>query len=312
MGHFQCGPTYALDTVRLYKHIVAADTLYALEMTTEVCETLGLATVPREVTPGLRPVMEIAGVDQELIDWSSTRRRRIEDVLEGITDQYVKKHGHLPGERASHGLAWWAAQETRPEKKTPRPLDQLLAWWRVSALLRFGQRMVDGLLERCQAAGAAIRARVGPRVDTALAIVDVAAVVFTVRGVFFRRHVLAEARRHLMETLRGRAYVPGIDSHIADRALERYGRQLTVPQKGRRIPAPDQLSYTADFVWPIRCSARPWVSGRWRWLSGVGSSGPAQGMGMASTGSLVGAIVVFDDGELSHGQTVRSRGGQGP
>ncbi|WP_334663317.1 hypothetical protein [Streptomyces cyaneofuscatus] len=78
-----------------------------------------------------------------------------------------------------------------------------------------------------------------------LAAVDVAAVVFTVRGVFYRRHVLAEARRHLLETLRGRAYVPGIDSYIADRALERYGRQLTVPQKGRRAPAADQLSYTA-------------------------------------------------------------------
>ncbi|MEU6010894.1 hypothetical protein [Streptomyces sp. NPDC047453] len=41
-------------------------------MTTEVCEELGLATVPREVTPGLRPAMEIAGVGSELIDWSST------------------------------------------------------------------------------------------------------------------------------------------------------------------------------------------------------------------------------------------------
>ncbi|MEU6444807.1 MobF family relaxase [Streptomyces sp. NPDC047046] len=251
------GSWYALDTVRLYKNIVAADALYTLEMTTEVCEKLGLATVPREVTPGLRPVMEIAGVDQELIDWSSTRRRRIEDVLEGITDEYVKKHGHLPGERARHSLAWWAAQETRPDKKTPRPLDQLLAWWRVSALLKFGQRMVDGLLQRCQAAGAAIRARVRPLVDTALATVDVAAVVFTVRGVFARRHVLAEARRHLLETLRGRAYVPGIDSYIADRALERYSRQLTVPQQGRRTPAPDQLSYTADFVWPVRW----WIAG---------------------------------------------------
>lgn len=251
------GSWYALDTVRLYKNIVAADTLYTLTMTTEVCETLGLATVPREVTPGLRPVMEIAGVDQGFIEWSSTRRRRIEDALEGITDDYVKKHGRLPGERARHGLAWWAAQETRPDKKTPRPLDQLLAWWRVSALLEFGQRMVDGLLQRCQAAGAAIRARVGPWVDTALATVDVAAVVFTVRGIFYRRHVLAEARRHLLETLRGRAYVPGIDSYIADRALERYGRQLTVPQKGRRVPAPDQLSYTADFAWPIRW----WVVG---------------------------------------------------
>ncbi|UBI40886.1 MULTISPECIES: relaxase domain-containing protein [Streptomyces] len=90
---------YALDTVRLYKNIVAADPLYTLEMTTEVREA-GSATAPREVTPGLRPVTEMAGVGSELIDWSSTRRRRIEGVLEGITDDYVKKYGRLPGERA--------------------------------------------------------------------------------------------------------------------------------------------------------------------------------------------------------------------
>ncbi|WP_307781853.1 relaxase domain-containing protein [Streptomyces sp. MBT65] len=183
----------ALDTVRLYQHIVAAGTLYTLTMTTEVCEELGLATVPREVTPGLRPVMEIAGVDQELIDWTSTRRQQIEQALEGITDRYVKDHGRLPGERARHALGWQAAQDTCPEKKTVRPLGELRTWWRTSALLRFGHRIVDGLLERCRAAGAAIRARVGPLVDTALAAVDVA-VVYTVRGMFARRHVLAEAR----------------------------------------------------------------------------------------------------------------------
>ncbi|MFF4795766.1 relaxase domain-containing protein [Streptomyces sp. NPDC001276] len=53
---------YALGTRRLYQHVVAAGTLYTLTMTTEVCQELGLATVPREVTPGLRPAMEIAGV----------------------------------------------------------------------------------------------------------------------------------------------------------------------------------------------------------------------------------------------------------
>ncbi|GAA1149117.1 MobF family relaxase [Streptomyces javensis] len=247
----------ALDTRRLYQNVVAAGTLYTLTMTTEVCEELGLATVPREVTPGLRPVMEIAGVGQELIDWSSTRRQRIEDALEGITDQYVKDHGRLPGERARHGLGWWAAQDTRPEKKTPRPLHQLRAWWRASAIRRFGQQLVDGLLRRCRAAGAEIRARVRPLVDTALAAIDVAAVVYTVRGVFARRHVLAEARRHLAETLRGRACPPGLDDYIADQALARHARQLTLPRPGRRSPAPDQITYTADF----RCPARWWVAG---------------------------------------------------
>ncbi|MFB7919251.1 hypothetical protein [Streptomyces sp. NPDC056061] len=120
-----------------------------------------------------------------------------------------------------------------------------------SRSLRFGKQMADGPLERCRAAGAAIRARVGPVVDTALATVDVAATVYTIRRAF-ARHVLAEARRHLLETLRGRAFVPGLDDYITDEALSRHSRRLTVPRKGRRAPAPDQLTYTADFTWPHR------------------------------------------------------------
>ncbi|MEU2556837.1 MobF family relaxase [Streptomyces sp. NPDC013313] len=247
----------ALDTFRLYRNVVAAGTLYTLAMTTEVCEELGLATVPREVTPGLRPVMEIAGVDSELIDWSSTRRQQIEDVLEGLTYKYAQEHGRLPGERARHGLGWQAAQDTRPEKKTPRPLKQLLAWWRASALLKFGKQMIDGLLQRCRAAGAAIRAWVDPHVDAVLAAVDVAAVVSTVRGKFARRHVLAEARRHLLETLRGQEFTRGLDDYIADLALSAHSRQSTVPKHGRRTPTADQLFYKADFAEPDRW----WIAG---------------------------------------------------
>ncbi len=186
-------------------------------------------------------------------------------VLERLTDEYVQKHKRLPGERGRHGLGWWAAQETRRAKKTPKPFEQLRAWWRASAILRFGKAMVDGLLERCQAIGEVIRARVGPVVDTALATVDVAAIVFTVRRCFARRHVLAEARRHLLETLRGRAFTRGLDDYIADAALSRHCRQLTVPQKGRRAPAPDQLTYTADCAWPDR----------W-WIAGTDSTPPRE------------------------------------
>ncbi|MGW5678236.1 hypothetical protein ACWEV4_24690 [Streptomyces sp. NPDC003860] len=39
------------------------------------------------------------------------------------------------------------------------------------------------------------------------------------RKKFSWRHVLAEARRHLPETLRGRAFPPGLDNSSADRAL---------------------------------------------------------------------------------------------
>ncbi|WP_251146028.1 hypothetical protein [Streptomyces sp. McG3] len=117
--------------------------------------------------------------------------------------------------------------------------------------------MVAGLLERCRTAGAAIRARVDPHVDAVLAAVDVAAVVFTVRGKFARRHVLAEARRHLLETLRGQEFSRGLDDYIANRALAAHGQQSTVVQPGRPAPAADQLFYTADFAEPDRW----WIAG---------------------------------------------------
>ncbi|MCZ4611344.1 hypothetical protein O3S80_47880 [Streptomyces sp. Lzd4kr] len=142
-------------------------------------------------------------------------------------------------------------------RKKKNKLKQLLAWWRASALLRFGKRMVDELFERCRAAGAAIRARVDPHVDAALAAVDVAAVVSTVRGKFARRHVLAEARRHLLETLRGQEFAPGPDDYLADRALSGHSRRSTIPAPGRRAPDAGQLFYTADFAEPDRW----WIAG---------------------------------------------------
>ncbi|MFH8411460.1 hypothetical protein ACH4FX_42910 [Streptomyces sp. NPDC018019] len=125
------------------------------------------------------------------------------------------------------------------------------------ALWNFGEQVVDGFVQRCRAAVVAIRARVDPHVDAVLAAVDVAAVVSTVRGKFTRRHVLAEARRHLLETLRGQGFTRGLDDSLATRALSEYSRQSTAPQPGRRTPAADQVFYTADFAGPDRW----WIAG---------------------------------------------------
>lgn len=69
-------------------HIVAADTLYTLFFMEEVSARLGWVWEPREVTPGRRPVMEIAGIDQRLIGGQSTRRQQIEDALSALTATY--------------------------------------------------------------------------------------------------------------------------------------------------------------------------------------------------------------------------------
>ncbi|WP_433963323.1 MobF family relaxase [Streptomyces microflavus] len=214
-----------LSADSLLANIVAADTLYVLTFMEEVTARLGWAWEPREVTPGRRPVMEIAGIDRRLIGWQSTRRQQIEDALSVLTAEYEEKHGHAPGERAGYALGCQAADRTRPPKRTERrSLSELREGWRESAVRRFGADVIDQLAVRARAAAAAVWARVRPVVDVILAAVDVVAVVYVMRGAFKRHHLLAEARRHLAYVLRGRPHQPGLDEQIVEAAIDGYTR----------------------------------------------------------------------------------------
>ncbi|SEG85471.1 hypothetical protein SAMN05216223_11672 [Actinacidiphila yanglinensis] len=101
-----------------------------------------------------------------------------------------------------------AADDSRPAKKTPLPLSELRRRLRADAIRRFGTKLVDGLLAPCRRAAAAIRAAWPTQADTGPggvdAPVDVAATVYIHSEHFRRRHLLAEARRHLARELRGR------------------------------------------------------------------------------------------------------------
>ncbi|MFD3484906.1 MobF family relaxase [Streptomyces sp. NPDC058665] len=216
-----------LSADSMLENIVAADTLYLLFFMEEVSARLGWAWEPREVTPGRRPVMEIAGIDQRLICWQSTRRQQIEEALFVLTAEYVEEHGHTPGERAAYGLACRAADRTRPPKrKEPRPLSKLREQWRESAIASVGADVIDRLAQRARAAAAAVWARVRPVVDVALAAVDVVAVVYVMRGTFKRHHLLAEARRYLSYVLRGRPHQPGLDETIVQTVVDDYTRPV--------------------------------------------------------------------------------------
>ncbi|TXS04806.1 hypothetical protein EAO73_13805 [Streptomyces sp. col6] len=39
---------------------------------------------------------QLAGAPEDLINWSASRRRRIEDALEALTDQYVRTTATCP------------------------------------------------------------------------------------------------------------------------------------------------------------------------------------------------------------------------
>ncbi|MFI8280854.1 MobF family relaxase [Streptomyces sp. NPDC085929] len=233
-----------LSADSMLANIVAADTLYTLLFMEEVSARLGWAWEPREVTPGRRPVMEIAGIDQRLIGWQSTRRQQIEDALPVLTAEYEERQGHAPGERAAYALACQAADQTRsPKRKELRSLSQLRAAWRDSASRAYGADVVAGLAERARAAAAAIWAWARPVVDVALAAVNVAAVVYVMRGAFNRHHLLAEARRHLSYALGGRRRQHGLDEQIVQTAIDAYTRPVG---RGRMMTADLRALYPHD------------------------------------------------------------------
>lgn len=248
-----------LDSRRLMAHVVAAGALYNQRILEEVCDRLGLATEPRTPTPGLRPVIEIAGVPPELIAWTSTRQRDTAVLLEQAEAEYIADHGYPPTERVRSRLMKRAADDSRPAKKTPLPLSELRRRWRADAIRRFGTELVDGLLELCRRAAAAIRAAwptpAGTEpggVDVELAAVDVAATVYTHREQFRRRHLLAEARRHLARELRGRRAAPGLESRIVDAAIGAHCVDITPPPvAGRRPRPPGHTFYTASWHPPL-------------------------------------------------------------
>ncbi|MFE5097243.1 hypothetical protein ACFRCI_44880 [Streptomyces sp. NPDC056638] len=109
--------------------------------------------------------------------------------------------------------------------------------------------IIESLLERACAAADAIRARVVAVVDVGLAAVDVTAMVFVMNGGgrFHRRHLLAEARRHLALVLRGRRRDPGLDDRIVNAALSTHCLDISEP-KPSRGQEPGYRLYTARWA----------------------------------------------------------------
>ncbi|XMN10863.1 MobF family relaxase [Streptomyces griseobrunneus] len=111
----------SIHTTALHENTVAASALYNELVAAEVCEELGLATEPRTVTPGRRPVMEIAGVPHELIRWTARRSDQIAACLAELEHEYVTavddngeaKFLPVVSERARTKLNRIAARKTR-------------------------------------------------------------------------------------------------------------------------------------------------------------------------------------------------------
>ncbi|MFB8243409.1 conjugal transfer protein TraA, partial [Kitasatospora purpeofusca] len=122
-----------------------------------------------------------------------------------------------------------AALQTRPEKKPATALAVLREGWQLGAAAAFGRPLVDNLLHHARAAARDARRDKGPpHLDVGAAARAVVATVSLHRAVFGKRHLLAEAHRHVTAATLGRGGA-GWAEAVTDHALARLCLDLTPP-----------------------------------------------------------------------------------
>ncbi|MFE7525788.1 MobF family relaxase [Kitasatospora sp. NPDC057542] len=218
-----------IDGRLLLAQAVAASELYDEEVLRRVCTALDLAVTERPSADGRRPVMEIAGIGQGLIDASSVRAAAVREQMPRLLAAYRTTHGKEPSRRARLAMMRTATLQTRPAKKQARPLAVLRENWQLGVAAVFGRPLVDNLLANARKAARDMRRDKGPpRLDVDAAAREVVATVSLHRAVFGKRHLLAEARRHVTRATMGRGG-EGWAEQICEHALARLCLDLTPP-----------------------------------------------------------------------------------
>jgi conjugative relaxase-like TrwC/TraI family protein len=145
------GKWRTIDSKLLHRQGVAASEYYNQQVMDRVTDRLNLTTELREVTPGKRPVVEIAGVDTRLTRGFSSRSAGIKDAVKKLEKDYRAAHGRAPDLKARIALAQQATLDTRPQKLHARSLAELRTTWKAQAAQLVGGRAVDGILRGAQA-----------------------------------------------------------------------------------------------------------------------------------------------------------------
>ncbi|NQX29856.1 relaxase domain-containing protein [Microbacteriaceae bacterium VKM Ac-2854] len=164
----------AIDGALLHKQAVAASEFYNQHVMAAIRDRLGVAVQARTVVEGRRPVMEIAGIDTELMTAFSSRSASIRDTTKRLEKEYRRQHGHEPDAATRVKIAQQATLETRPAKEHARSLEALREDWRGQAVAVSGLGAVDGILAIARAAADEISA---DRTPSRIRLEDVAAAV---------------------------------------------------------------------------------------------------------------------------------------
>lgn len=221
------GKWRTIDGSLLYKMNVASSEFYNQHVMGNLKTALGIEVVEREVTPGKRPVMEIAGVDPRLTKLQSSRSADIKSTLNDLTASYIARNGKEPDQKTRIALAQQATLETRPAKKSARSLAELRNEWRDDAIRAVGVEAVEGIMT-------AVKGAVGHSVTPEPLGVEAAAqaVIGTIseqRGAWGRHHVEAETRRYISHQQQGAPVPEATVAAIVDTALGGHSLRITPP-----------------------------------------------------------------------------------
>ncbi|TFC63808.1 MobF family relaxase [Cryobacterium sp. TMT2-4] len=225
------GKWRTIDSKLLHRQGVAASEFYNQRVMDEVTTRLGLSTELREVTPGKRPVVEIAGVDERLTGVFSTRSADIKKVVSQLEKDYRATHGRSPDAVARIKLAQQATLETRPAKAHARSLSGLRTEWATKAAERVGTATVTNLLKDARAAAPATSGRPGEWrvVDVDRGAREVVATVSEHHAVWGPHMIEAEARRWVQKETSLGPVPEGTVELITRRALDTDSIAVTPP-----------------------------------------------------------------------------------
>ncbi|WP_420367156.1 MobF family relaxase [Curtobacterium sp. L1-20] len=193
------GKWRTIDSKLLHRMNVPVSEFYNAAIMSEVTKALDVTTEARTVAAGKRPVMEIAGVDTDLIDTFSSRSASIREQVERLTAEYQRDHGRAPDQKAQIKIAQQATLETRPQKEHGRSPQAT----HDDAVARVGQDRADQVLPNARRIAEA-RARDGfsaPTVNVDERAQLVLAAVEERYSVWGAGVIEAEARRQLAQMI---------------------------------------------------------------------------------------------------------------
>ena len=232
----------SIDGRILFKATVAASETYNTALERYLAIDLGLVFRARPAPEGKRPVREVAGVDQRLLDRWSTRRKSIQIRASELAEEFQRVHGRTPTPVEMTNLAEQAWQDTRQAKHPPRTLADQRAAWRHQA---------EAVLGGAQAVDAMVVSALHPRATRAPlpnhdwyrnTAQEIIATVEGERAVWQYWHVHAEAKRRLRTTGLRPDQLESAADWLTTTALELHAVAIEPRDKG--IEEPDELRRT--------------------------------------------------------------------